>query len=189
MKRTKLQLFNFRQRLERGVISFKWVSEVVDPLTVITFSAIGVGIYAGETFRTNMIKEMDRQRAILKAERDRNNAMFDKWRDVPANNSDDLNFDLYEIVPEVFLGLFTFMFCLSLVGLALNHRNFFFSLVCLELILFSLGLSFSSFSIYYSNIEGQLYALLLLGVAASEAVIGLCILLSIFKTKKKALIF
>lgn len=87
--------------------------------------------------------------------------------------------DLYyvSVSPTIFLSFTTFLFCLSLYGLISNLENFLFSLVCMEILLLSVSLNFIYFSVFFHDIKGQVFALLILGIAASEAAVGLSILL------------
>ena len=54
----------------------------------------------------------------------------------------------------------------------------------MELVLLSLSLNFIYFGAYYNDPKGQIFALLLLGIAASEAVIGLTLLIIASKAKE-----
>jgi len=87
--------------------------------------------------------------------------------------------DLYyvSVNPTIFLCFTTLLFCLSLYGLISNMENFLFSLVCMEILLLSVSLNFIYFSVFFHDIKGQVFALLILGIAASEAAVGLSILL------------
>jgi len=56
-------------------------------------------------------------------------------------------------------------------------ENLLFSLVSMELLLLSISLNFIFFSSFLHDPQGQIIALLMLGVAASEAAVGLSLLL------------
>jgi len=53
----------------------------------------------------------------------------------------------------------------------------------LELLLLAASLNFIIFSIYLSDIVGQIFALLILTVAGAESAIGLAILLSFYRLR------
>jgi NADH-quinone oxidoreductase subunit K len=78
----------------------------------------------------------------------------------------------------------TLILFIGLLGVYLNFRNLFLALLGIELMLLSINLNFSLYSIYLNDIIGQLFSIFILTVAASEAAIGLAILIIIFfKTK------
>src|ERR1700704_5599768 len=57
-------------------------------------------------------------------------------------------------------------------------------LVCIELMLNAVNLTLITFSRQLQNLDGQLFALMSLTVAAAEAVIGLGILVDIFRLRE-----
>ena len=69
------------------------------------------------------------------------------------------------------------LFICSTIGLVLNHKNFLVTLMCVELLLLSVNLNFITFSIYLDTFVGQIFAMFILAVAASEAAIGLAIII------------
>jgi NADH-quinone oxidoreductase subunit K len=56
-------------------------------------------------------------------------------------------------------------------------ENLLFSLVSMEIMLLSISLNFIYFSVFLHDPKGQIIALLILGIAASEAAVGLSLLL------------
>ena len=54
----------------------------------------------------------------------------------------------------------------------------------IELMLLAVNLNFLVFSIYLDDLIGQLFALLILTVAAAESAIGLAIIIIYFRIKK-----
>ena len=56
-------------------------------------------------------------------------------------------------------------------------------LISLELILLSVNINFVAFSVYLDDILGQVYALLVLTVAASESALGLAILITYYRLR------
>ncbi len=81
------------------------------------------------------------------------------------------------------LGLAVVLFMLGAVGV-LIRRNPLVILVCIELMLNAVNLTLITFSAQLHNLEGQLFALMTMVVAAAEAVVGLAILVDIFKVRE-----
>jgi NADH-quinone oxidoreductase subunit K len=80
------------------------------------------------------------------------------------------------------LGLAALLFLLGAVGV-LIRRNPLVILVCIELMLNAGNLTLITFSRQLHNLEGQLFALMTMTVAAAEAVVGLAILVDIFRVR------
>jgi len=81
-----------------------------------------------------------------------------------------------------FLLLAAVLFTLGTVGV-LVRRNPLVILICVELMLNAVNLTLVAFSRQLQNIEGQLFALMAMTVAAAEAVVGLAILVDIFRVR------
>ena len=81
-----------------------------------------------------------------------------------------------------FLGLAAMLFVLGTVGV-LVRRNPLVILISIELMLNAANLALVTFSRQLQNYEGQLFALMSMTVAAAEAVVGLAILVDIFRTR------
>jgi len=81
-----------------------------------------------------------------------------------------------------FLGLAAILFTLGTVGV-LVRRNPLVILISIELMLNAANLALVTFSRQLQNYEGQLFALMSMTVAAAEAVVGLAILVDIFRTR------
>jgi NADH-quinone oxidoreductase subunit K len=82
-----------------------------------------------------------------------------------------------------FLVLGALLFSIGAVGI-LVRRNPIVILVCIELMLNAVNLTLITFSRQLQNLDGQLFALMSLTVAAAEAVIGLGILVDIFRLRE-----
>ena len=82
-----------------------------------------------------------------------------------------------------FLILAALLFSIGSVGI-LVRRNPLVILVCIELMLNAVNLTLVTFSRQLQNLDGQLFALMSLTVAAAEAVVGLGILVDIFKLRE-----
>jgi NADH-quinone oxidoreductase subunit K len=81
-----------------------------------------------------------------------------------------------------FLLLAAILFTLGTVGVLLR-RNPLVILICIELMLNAVNLTLIAFSRQLQNVEGQLFALMSMTVAAAEAVVGLAILVDIFHVR------
>ncbi len=79
-----------------------------------------------------------------------------------------------------FLGLSAIMFTIGIVGV-LIRRNAIVIFMCVELMLNAVNLSLVSFASYHGNIDGQILVFFALAVAAAEAVVGLAIIIAIFR--------
>ncbi len=81
-----------------------------------------------------------------------------------------------------FLLLSAILFTLGAVGV-LVRRNPLVILISIELMLNAANLTLVTFSRQLQNMEGQLFALMSMTVAAAEAVVGLAILVDIFRVR------
>jgi NADH-quinone oxidoreductase subunit K len=79
-----------------------------------------------------------------------------------------------------YLILAALVFSLGLIGVLLR-RNTIVILMCIELMLNSVNLTFVAFSKYLGVIEGQVMVFFVMTIAAAEAAVGLAIAVSIFK--------
>ena len=93
-----------------------------------------------------------------------------------------LNIGGSELDTTWFLFLSAFLFILGAVGV-LVRRNPLVILICVELMLNAANLTLVVFSRQLQNMEGQLFALMSMTVAAAEAVVGLAILVDIFRVR------
>jgi NADH-quinone oxidoreductase subunit K len=82
-----------------------------------------------------------------------------------------------------FLILGAILFSIGATGV-LVRRNPLVVLICIELMLNAVNLTLLVFSRQLQNIEGQLFALMSMTVAAAEAVVGLAILVDIFHVRE-----
>jgi NADH-quinone oxidoreductase subunit K len=82
-----------------------------------------------------------------------------------------------------FLLLSAVLFVLGTVGV-LVRRNPIVILVCIELMLNAVNLTLITFARQLHNLEGQLFVLMTMVVAAAEAVVGLAILVDIFRIRE-----
>jgi NADH-quinone oxidoreductase subunit K len=75
------------------------------------------------------------------------------------------------------------LFTLGIFGIFLNRKNVIVILMSIELILLAVNINFVAFSAFLNDIVGQIYALLVLTVAAAEAAIGLAILVVYYRNR------
>lgn len=79
-----------------------------------------------------------------------------------------------------YLALSAVLFTIGLIGV-LIRRNAIVLFMCVELMLNAVNISLVSFSAFHGNVSGQILVFFSLSVAAAEAVIGLAIILAIFR--------
>ena len=82
-----------------------------------------------------------------------------------------------------FLVVGAILFTLGVFGIFMNRENVIIILMSIELILLAVNLNLVAFSAFLGNITGQVYALMVLTVAAAEAAIGLAILVVYFRNR------
>ena len=82
----------------------------------------------------------------------------------------------------MFLGLGAILFVMGTIGV-LVRRTPLVILICIELMLNAVNLTLVTFARQLNNLEGQLFALMTMTVAAAEAVVGLAILVDIFRVR------
>lgn len=81
-----------------------------------------------------------------------------------------------------FLVLSALIFCIGAAGV-LARRNPLVVLLCLELMLNAANLALIAFSRMHGNGDGQIFALIVMVVAACEVVIGLGLIVAIFRRR------
>jgi NADH-quinone oxidoreductase subunit K len=80
-----------------------------------------------------------------------------------------------------FLLLSAFLFTVGAVGV-LVRRNPLVVFMCVELMLNAGNLALVTFSRFHQSSEGQVFALVVIAVAASEVVVGLALMVAIYKS-------
>ncbi|PWR23854.1 NADH-quinone oxidoreductase subunit NuoK [Zavarzinia compransoris] len=75
-----------------------------------------------------------------------------------------------------YLTVAAILFVIGVFGIFLNRKNVIIILMSIELILLAVNLNLVAFSSFLHDLAGQVFALLILTVAAGEAAIGLAIL-------------
>jgi NADH-quinone oxidoreductase subunit K len=82
-----------------------------------------------------------------------------------------------------YLTVAAILFTLGVFGIFLNRKNVIILLMAVELILLSVNLNLVAFSSFLNDLTGQIFALLVLTVAAAEAAIGLAILVVFYRNR------
>tara|TARA_B100000586_G_scaffold101596_1_gene72686 strand:+ start:425 stop:736 length:312 start_codon:yes stop_codon:yes gene_type:complete len=86
-----------------------------------------------------------------------------------------------EISLEHYLILAAIIFTIGIVGIFLNRKNLIVILMCIELLLLAVNINLVSFSIFLNDLNGQIFTLFILTVAAAEAAIGLAIIVVYYR--------
>lgn len=74
------------------------------------------------------------------------------------------------------------LFMVGVVGV-LTRRNVIIVLMSIELMLNAVNVTLISFSHYLQDLRGQIFTLFIIAVAASEAAIGLALVISLYRGK------
>ena len=82
-----------------------------------------------------------------------------------------------------YLAVGAILFTLGIFGIFLNRKNVIVILMCVELLLLAVNINLVAFSVYQGNVVGQVFAMLVLTVAAAESAIGLAILVVYFRNR------
>ncbi len=87
--------------------------------------------------------------------------------------------------PDHYLFLAALLFTIGALGVLLR-RNAILVFMCVELMLNSVNLTLVTFSRIKGQLDGQIMAFFVMVVAAAEVVVGLAIIMSIFRTRRSA---
>ena len=83
---------------------------------------------------------------------------------------------MWQITLTHYLTVAAILFTIGVFGIFLNRKNVIIILMSVELILLSVNINLVAFSSFLGDMVGQVFAMLVLTVAAAEAAIGLAIL-------------
>jgi len=89
------------------------------------------------------------------------------------------------VSPTAYLVLATLLFTIGGVGV-LVRRNALIAFMSVELMLNACNLAFVTFARLHGDINGQIMAFFVMVVAAAEVVVGLAIIIMIFRTRRSA---
>jgi NADH-quinone oxidoreductase subunit K len=82
-----------------------------------------------------------------------------------------------------YLTLAALIFTLGVFGIFLNRKNVIVILMSVELMLLAVNINMVAFSRFLGDLTGQVFALLILTVAAAEAAIGLAIVVVYYRNR------
>jgi NADH-quinone oxidoreductase subunit K len=82
-----------------------------------------------------------------------------------------------------YLTVAAILFTLGVLGIFVNRKNVIVILMSVELILLAVNINMVAFSTFGGDLVGQVFALMILTVAAAEAAIGLAILVVYFRNR------
>ena len=87
--------------------------------------------------------------------------------------------------PAAYVFLAVILFAIGGVGV-LVRRNAIVIFMCVELMLNACNLAFVAFARLHGNLDGQVVAFFVMVVAAAEVVVGLAILMALYRARKSA---
>ncbi|MBB43272.1 MAG: NADH-quinone oxidoreductase subunit NuoK [Rhodospirillaceae bacterium] len=90
---------------------------------------------------------------------------------------------MFDIGLAHYLTVAAILFTLGIFGIFLNRKNVIIILMSVELILLAVNINLVSFSVFLEDLTGQIFAMLVLTVAAAEAAIGLAIIVVYFRNR------
>jgi NADH-quinone oxidoreductase subunit K len=82
-----------------------------------------------------------------------------------------------------YLTVAAILFTLGVFGIFLNRKNVIIIMMSIELLLLAVNINLVAFSHFLGDMVGQVFAVLILTVAAAEAAIGLAILVVYFRNR------
>ena len=90
---------------------------------------------------------------------------------------------MLEIGLSHYLAVAAILFTLGVFGIFLNRKNVIIIMMSIELMLLAVNINLVAFSSFLGDFVGQVFAILVLTVAAAEAAIGLAILVVYFRNR------
>ena len=82
-----------------------------------------------------------------------------------------------------YLILSAIIFSIGLVGIFIHRHNVIILLMCVELMLLGANTNFIAFSHFLDDVTGQVFVFFVMTVAAAEVVVGLSIIVLLFRAK------
>lgn len=89
------------------------------------------------------------------------------------------------LTPSAYIVLAAVLFTIGAAGV-LVRRNAIVLFMCIELMLNASNLALVTFSRMNGTLDGQIMAFFVMVIAAAEVVVGLAIIMSIFRTRRSA---
>jgi NADH-quinone oxidoreductase subunit K len=90
---------------------------------------------------------------------------------------------LFEISINHYLILSSIIFVVGICGIFLNRKNVIIILLSIELMLLAVNINMVSFSAFLQDLNGQIFTIFTLTIAAAEAAIGLAIIVVFYRNK------
>lgn len=91
--------------------------------------------------------------------------------------------DLLQVNPFMYLAVATAMFTIGALGV-LTRRNAIIVFMSIELMLNAANLSLVTFSNMHDNAAGSMFVFFVMVIAAAEAVVGLAIIIALFRNRQ-----
>jgi NADH-quinone oxidoreductase subunit K len=82
-----------------------------------------------------------------------------------------------------YLALGAILFTIGVFGIFVNRKNVIIIVMSIELILLAVNVNLVAFSAFLGDVAGQVFAMIVLTVAAAESAIGLAILVVYFRNR------
>jgi NADH-quinone oxidoreductase subunit K len=82
-----------------------------------------------------------------------------------------------------YLAVAAILFSVGMAGIFLNRKNVIVILMSIELMLLAVNVNLVAFAQFLGDLTGQVFAFMVLTVAAAEAAVGLAILVSYFRNR------
>ena len=90
---------------------------------------------------------------------------------------------MFAVPTSYYLVLSALLFTVGVIGVLIK-RNPIVIFMCVELMLNAVNLTFIALGRHFGQINGQMYVIFALAVAAAEVAVGLGIIVAIFRTKE-----
>ncbi|GAB3915762.1 NADH-quinone oxidoreductase subunit K [Microlunatus endophyticus] len=87
--------------------------------------------------------------------------------------------------PQAYIVMSAILFSIALLGVMIR-RNVLIVFMCIELMLNASNLALVTFSRMHGSLDGQIAAFFVMVVAAAEVVVGLAIIVTIYRTRRSA---
>jgi NADH-quinone oxidoreductase subunit K len=82
-----------------------------------------------------------------------------------------------------YLSVAAVLFAIGMAGIFVNRKNVIIILMSVELMLLAVNINLVAFSRFLGDLGGQVFAFMVLTVAAAEAAVGLAILVAYFRNR------
>ena len=83
-----------------------------------------------------------------------------------------------------YLTVAAILFTLGIFGIFLNRKNVIVILMSVELMLLAVNINLVAFSAFHNDLVGQVFALIVLTVAAAEAAMALALVVLLFRRRE-----